>query len=166
MVRHETHAEHRIDLAAPQGVARGAPERLTVVRLETDLHQHVVGEHRRVAHVGEVELAARRRNHAVHIGRLHLVVEPIEQFLGIVGIADGAAPHRDHLVVGPYELDIALTQRVVIEAPGELETVPQRRLRQCLQEIDGEHRDVREVDEILEPRLGVIAVGIEAENDA
>ena len=47
-----------------------------------------------------------------------------------------------------------------------LEAVPERRLRQRLQQIHGQHRDVRKLDEILQPRLGVGRVGVEAENDA
>ena len=50
--------------------------------------------------------------------------------------------------------------------PARWQPVPQRRLRQRLQQVDGQHRNLRHVDEILEPALRVVGVGIEAEDDA
>ena len=32
--------------------------------------------------------------------------------------------------------------------------------------LDRQHRDVRDLDEVLEPRLGIVGIGVETENDA
>ena len=42
---HETDTEHRVDLAAPQGVARRPQEVPPVIGLEAGLNEHVVGQH-------------------------------------------------------------------------------------------------------------------------
>ncbi len=162
----EPHAENGVDLPAPQRVARRPPERLAIIRQDSDVQEDAEGEHQCARQVCPVELAARRRDNAIDVGRFDLVVEAREQPLRIVGIRDAAAPHRHHVLVRPQEAHVAFTRRIVLEPPGELEPIPQRRLRQRLQEVDGQHRDARDVDEILNTRLGVVGISVEPEDDA
>src|SRR5215216_347828 len=61
----EPHAEHGIDLAAPQRPARRAPERTPVIRKQAHTQHHVGGKDGTLAQVGDIEPSARRRSEAV-----------------------------------------------------------------------------------------------------
>ena len=93
--------------------------------------------------------------------------EAREQPLRIVGVGDAAPPHRHalrHRAAGSARCFRAPDRRSMRSAA--CEPVPQRRLRQRLQQVDGQHRDLRHIDEVLEPAFGVVRVGVEAEDDA
>ena len=159
-------AQHGVDLPAPHRVARRAPERLAIIRQHADAPDDPERQHQRARQVRPVELALGGRNHPVDISCIDLVVEAREQPLRIVGVGDAAPPHGDDLIVRAQEPHVAFQRRIVLQPLRLLEPVPERRLRQRLQQIDGQHRDLGNVDEILEPAFGIVRVGIEAEDDA
>ena len=72
-----------------------------------------------------------------------------EQRFGLIGDAHAFAPHRKHLVVGHPELDVRFAAVVVLDQPVlALEPIPQRRARQRLQQVHGQQRDLRLLDEL------------------
>src|ERR1039458_3331674 len=84
----------------------------------------------------------------------------------IVRIGNRAAPHRHNLVIGPQKADIAFAFFIAIKTPITLETIPQRCLRQSLQQIDSQPRALRPIDETLEPAFDIVGSGVEPEDDA
>ena len=73
----------------------------------------------------------------------------------------------DHLIVGQQKLDIGVAAIVVIDQPAlALQPVPQRRLRQRLQQIDREQRDLRLLDKPEQRIAGFRLVGVEPHDDA
>src|SRR6266436_6693287 len=71
----EPHAENGVNLSAPQRVTRRPPERLAIIRENSDVQQDAEGEHQCTRQVPPVELAARRRDQAIDVGRIDLMVE-------------------------------------------------------------------------------------------
>ena len=65
--------------------------------------QHPPRHHGAEAQVVPGQLALRGRDLAVHIGRVDLIAEALEQLLGIVRVSDRAPPHRHDLVVRAQE---------------------------------------------------------------
>src|SRR5947209_20585348 len=136
VITHERRTEQAVDLAVLERMLCGAPERFAEVRQYADVQQRAPGQHRAAAQVRPCELALCRRYLAVDVSRLDLMTEALEQFLGIVRIGDRAAPHSDHLVVRAQEYDVAFARVIIEQASIALEAIPQRRLRQRLQEVD------------------------------
>ena len=90
-----------------------------------------------------------------------------DQRFRLIGDAHALAPHRQHLVVGHPERDVRFAAVVVLDQPVlALEAVPQRRARQRLQQVHGQHRDLRLLDELQHVPAGVGRVGVEADDDA
>src|SRR5262249_2538624 len=57
----EPHAENGVDLPAPQRVARRPPERLAIIRENSDVTEDAEGEHQCARKVTALYLAVRRR---------------------------------------------------------------------------------------------------------
>jgi hypothetical protein len=82
-------------------------------------------------------------------------------------MGDAPLPTRHHFVVGTQESDVAFEPAVVGDQSAVApQAIPKRGSRQRLQQIDGKHRHLRDIDERLDPRLAVSGVGVEAENNA
>ena len=165
-MRDEAHAQSRVDLPTAQRVAKRAPERASAVRQQSDMEHDVEGKRRRATQVDPGQLAAGGTDHPVHICGIDLMDEAREQSFGIVGMGNAAPPDLHDLVVGPQEPDVAFELRIVADTTVLCQAVPQRRLRQRLQQVHGQDRNLRQVDEVLQPPFGISAVGVEPENDA
>src|SRR5260370_36314061 len=94
VVRDEPYAENGVDLSARDRMSRCPPERFAVIGQDADVEHDPERQDEGAGNVRPVQSAARRGDHPVHIGRIDLVLEAREQPLGIVGVGDGAAPHR------------------------------------------------------------------------
>ncbi len=109
---------------------------------------------------------ADRHFQPVGVGILALILIAREQLLGLIGDLHALAPRTDHLVVRQQEIDVGIAAVVLDQPVFALQAIPQRRLRQRLQQIDGQQRNPGFIDK-GEQRIGGFGlVGIEAHDDA
>src|SRR4029077_15980671 len=95
-----------------------------------------------------------------------LIFVAIQQFLGFVGAAHAGAPGLDDVVVRQMKIDIGLTALVLDQPVLAFQAVPQWRLRQRLQQVDGQKRNLRSLDELEQMLSGFRLVGVQCENDS
>src|ERR1700688_2009283 len=124
MISNEADAEYGLDLAPSQSIMDGAPERPAIIRQDSEIEHDPECHHRRARKIGPSELAGSGRNQTVRKSGVDLMLEAREQPLRIVRIGNRAAPHRHNLVIGPQEVDVALTTLIDDETPIPLEPIP------------------------------------------
>src|SRR5664279_5279215 len=124
MVSNEADAEYGLDLAPPQSIMDGAPERPAIIRQDPKIEHDPECHHRRARKIGPSELAGSGRNQTVRKSGVDLMLEAREQPLGIVRIGDRAAPHRHNLDIGPQKVHVAFAVFIADETSIPLEPVP------------------------------------------
>ncbi len=167
-MRDEANADDALDVTLLQARPHELPELAAIVTAHPDIPEDL-GQHGQAAlDIGPGDpLRAVRRRQPVGVGDAILVLETLEQFFGCVGTRHGVTPHPHHLIVRQVEIDIGITAVVIQQQTVFLlQPIPQRRARQRLQQIDGQHRDLRLLDELEDGFAGIRLVGIEAEDDA
>src|SRR3989304_2604267 len=94
--------------------------------------------------VHRVSLAAAERV------RLGMGVPRVEE-LGLVHRRDAAPPHVQHGVIRREEVHVGLAPSLPAQPARALEPCPQWRLRQGVEDVDGEDGDPRRADEVEDP---------------
>ena len=167
VMRDQRRADQLRDAPGAQRLRGKSPEDPAIIAANADAEGNL-GEQRRAApQIAAVEPGAgQRQRQPVRIGVAQVPFVAREHRLGAVGMADRGAPGVEHLAVGPRKHDVRFARRVEVQPAGSRQPLPKRRLRQGLQQIDRQHRDMRAVDELDQARAGCRGVGVEAENDA
>jgi len=103
---------------------------------------------------------------AIGISVFAVIGEPPVECGRFVGFGDAPFPGCNHLVVGAPEHHVRFAARLLDDAVFAREPFVKRRPRQCLDEVDRQHRNVGAPDKFENGVRRFLRIGVEAENNA
>src|ERR1700720_1903400 len=154
MMRAEADAQDRLDLTAHQAAQGEFPECAPVVAANPDDPKNPGEDRETLDNVARRQtMPAFRPVEAIGPCCAHLVFVAREQNVRPVGLGHAAPPHGEHVIVRQLEFHIRLALRIFIaEQPVFLlQTLPKRRARQSLQQIDRRHGNLGLLQKIENP---------------
>ena len=136
--------EKAFDVALLQRWPGHLPERFPVKTEYAHTDEHTQEHIQALADIRKVHplLAGSERN-AVGEGVVYVVDEALVDKLRLICRGDAVTPFFHHLIVGQQELDVGLAVFVRHQASFFFQSPPERGLGQGVQNVDGQHRDLR-----------------------